>query len=149
MLPRYRHQKFCRPIRSTLALFRMGLKITCKKLDGAVGRHCIAELSGGCPHLLNDEDYIKRSLEEAASKSGATLLNIASHKFDPQGVTAVALLSESHISIHTWPEHGYAAVDAFTCGSHCDPEVAIKQLKQCFKSNQDHTTTLTRFVPHP
>jgi S-adenosylmethionine decarboxylase len=125
----------------------MWVLFTSKKLDEGIGWHCVAELGRGCPDLLNDEEYIKKSLEEAAKRSGATFLSVTSHKFEPQGVTAVALLSESHISIHTWPEHGYAAVDAFTCGSHCDPKDAISHLKHCFRSTEDHTRLFTRVVP--
>jgi len=125
----------------------MGFHLTSKKLDESIGRHCIAELGEGCSKLLNDEDYIKHCLREAAIESGATFLSVTSHKFEPQGVTAVALLSESHISIHTWPEHGYAAVDAFTCGTHCNPEVAISYLKHCFKLKESHTKTFIRLMP--
>ena len=118
-----------------------------KKLDGQIGCHCIAELSGGSFSLLNDEAFIRQVLTEAADASGAYLLSINSHQFDPQGVTAVALLSESHISIHTWPEHGYAAVDAFTCGDHCDPEVAIKHLKSSLKLTEGNIKTFKRNLP--
>lgn len=83
--------------------------------------------------LLDDEQFICQTLRSAAIESGATLLSFTSHKFSPQGVTALGLLAESHISIHTWPEKGYAAADVFTCGRDCDPLKAcrflIKQLK--------------------
>jgi S-adenosylmethionine decarboxylase len=89
-----------------------------------LGKHCVAEVYG-CPHeILNDEELLVATFKEAIKLSGATLLNIASHKFDPQGVTIVALLSESHISIHTWPELGSAALDVFTCGIS-KPELAL------------------------
>jgi S-adenosylmethionine decarboxylase len=103
--------------------------------DG-VGLHCIYELYAGNQDKLNDEAFIKEALTQAAKESGATLISITSHKFNPQGVTALALLSESHISIHTWPERGYAAIDAFTCGSHTDPEKACNYLKQSFDSTE-------------
>lgn len=125
----------------------MGIKFASTNLSGEVGRHCVAELGRGCPVLLDDEEYIKQSLADAALRCGATLLSITTHRFKPQGVTAVALLSESHISLHTWPEHGYAAADAFTCGSHCKPEVAIEHLKDCFKLSYDHIKTFDRVMP--
>jgi S-adenosylmethionine decarboxylase len=80
---------------------------------------------------LNDEHYLIQLLEEAAILSGATVLQTISKKFDPQGVTVICLLSESHISIHTWPEEGKAAVDVYTCGDSnpklgCD--MVIQQL---------------------
>ena len=85
------------------------------------GRHLLAELYG-CTRL-GDEAHIGRALAEAAAAAGATLLEVRLHGFGVgQGVTGVALLAESHISIHTWPEHDYAAVDIFLCGpqNHLD-----------------------------
>jgi S-adenosylmethionine decarboxylase len=99
-----------------------------------VGKHAIYELLGGDPTLLNDEDFVKEALTEAAEATGATLLGLITHKFEPQGVTGVALLSESHISFHSWPEHGYAAIDAFTCGSHTNPEAGCRSLQYAFKA---------------
>jgi S-adenosylmethionine decarboxylase len=114
------------------------------EVPGVVGRHCIYELQGGDPHLLDDEDFIKDAMKQAAEASGATLLGMVSHKFEPQGVTAVALLSESHISIHSWPEHGYAAVDAFTCGEHTNPEAACRSLRESLKATSGSMKLLSR-----
>ena len=84
-------------------------------------KHILFTLKG-CPfELLDDEAHIRNVLTNAASLSESTLLGIQSHKFQPQGVTAVALLAESHISIHTWPENGMAVCDVFTCGDHTNP----------------------------
>jgi S-adenosylmethionine decarboxylase len=77
----------------------------------------------------------------AAAESGSTLLSLTSHHFDPQGVTALGLLAESHISIHTWPENGYAAADVFTCGSHCDPKRACEFLAEQLQSDR-HTLSV-------
>ena len=80
----------------------------------------------GCPYgLLDDEAHIRNVLANAAQLSESTLLNVSSHKFQPHGVTAVALLAESHISIHTWPENGMAVCDVFTCGDHTVPRAAV------------------------
>jgi len=68
------------------------------------------------------------AMRRSAEKAGATWLRGSHHKFEPQGVTAVGLLSESHISMHTWPELGYAACDVFTCGDHTDPRLACEML---------------------
>ena len=116
-------------------------------MDETVGRHCIAELYGGNPNLLDSEEFINDALKEAAERSGATLLNLTSHKFKPQGVTALALLSESHISIHTWPELGYAAVDAFTCGKHTNPELACNYLKKAFECDHFLLKMFNRELP--
>ena len=94
-----------------------------------VGKHCILELYD-CDHSkLNDEAFLRTTITTAAKRAGATLLNLITHRFEPQGVTGLALLAESHISIHTWPENGYAAVDVFTCGDHTMPESACEHLR--------------------
>jgi S-adenosylmethionine decarboxylase len=88
------------------------------------GRHLIADLHG-CARL-DDAAHIEGTLRDAAAAAGATLLDIRLHVFGPgQGVTGVALLAESHISIHSWPEAGYAALDFFLCGRAHDLEAAL------------------------
>ena len=99
-------------------------------LTDVVGKHCILELYE-CDELkLNDEAFVRTTITTAAKLAGATLLNLITHRFEPQGVTGLALLAESHISIHTWPENGYAAVDVFTCGDHTMPERACEILRK-------------------
>ena len=95
-----------------------------------VGKHCILELYNCDPAKLDDEAFLRTAITTAAKRAGATLLNLITHRFDPQGVTGLALLAESHISIHTWPESGYAAVDVFTCGDHTMPERACIVLSE-------------------
>ena len=112
-----------------------------------VGKHAIYELLGGNPHLLDDEDFVKEALTAAAEAAGATLLGLITHKFQPQGVTAVALLSESHLSFHSWPEYGYASIDAFTCGDHTDPEAACHSLKYAFEATHGSIRLLRREGP--
>lgn len=103
-----------------------------------VGTHCVLELLGCSPNLLNDESFIRDALSRASREGLSTLLNLTSHKFQPQGVTALALLAESHISIHTWPENGYAAVDVFTCGQTAQPLRACEYLVRTFLAD-DYT----------
>lgn len=88
-------------------------------------RHILFTLKGCSYGLLDDEAHIRNVLVHAAHLCGSTLLDISSHKFDPQGVTAIALLAESHISIHTWPEEGMAVCDVFTCGDHTNPRAGV------------------------
>ena len=95
-----------------------------------VGKHCILELYNCDPAKLDDEAFLRNAITSAAKRAGATLLNLITHRFDPQGVTGLGLLAESHISIHTWPESGYAAVDVFTCGDHTMPERACIVLSE-------------------
>lgn len=87
-----------------------------------MGKHYLLNLYGCSFVLLNDEHLLVDLLENAAVASGATVIQTISKKFDPQGVTVICLLSESHISIHTWPECGRAAVDVYTCGN-CIPKI--------------------------
>ena len=95
---------------------------------GPVGKHCILELYGCSPAKLDDESFLRSTITAAVQQAGATLLNLITHQFAPQGITGLALLAESHLSIHTWPEAGYAAVDVFTCGDHTMPERACQVL---------------------
>ena len=98
------------------------------------GRHLIAELHG-CSGL-GDVALIETALAESAAAAGATLLDLRLHGFGAgQGVTGVALLAESHISIHTWPEHSYAAIDAFMCGS-AEPHKVVPILRHAFKARR-------------
>lgn len=93
------------------------------------GRHLIADLHG-CAGL-DDPARIERLLTSAAAAAGATLLEVRLHHFGgAQGVTGVALLAESHISIHSWPEHGYAAVDIFMCGRAHDLDAALDTIAE-------------------
>ena len=97
-----------------------------------VGRHLIAELSGVAPHLLANPESIRALLVDAAQASGAHVLGANMHHFgEGQGVTGVVLLAESHMSIHTWPEHGYAAIDIFVCGE-CEPRRALERVVAAF-----------------
>ncbi len=99
-----------------------------------VGIHCILELYDCPANLLNDVNFIRQVLREAAVKSQSTLLGELAHQFQPYGVTALALLAESHISVHTWPEMEYAAADVFTCGEHTVPEAACAHLIEVFQA---------------
>ena len=84
-------------------------------------KHILFTIKGCKYELLDDELHIRNVLVNAAQLAESTLLDISSHKFDPHGVTAIALLAESHISIHTWPELQMAVCDVFTCGEHTSP----------------------------
>ena len=87
----------------------------------ALGRHLLLELKNCNREVLNDLEFLRECLSEAAIQCGATMLGESFHHFSPQGVSGIISIAESHISIHTWPEYGYAAVDVFTCGDTVDP----------------------------
>lgn len=91
------------------------------------GRHCMLEL-WECPAaILDDPQAVRAAMLAAVAVSKCALLSECSHRFEPHGFTIVGLLAESHISVHTWPEHGYAAVDILTCGKTL-PEAGVASL---------------------
>jgi len=94
------------------------------------GTHLIIDLYDA--ERLNDIDFIEATLRECIKKANATLLNIHLHPFEPDGVSGVAVLAESHISVHTWPQNNYAAFDVFMCGD-TTPEVCIEIMREAFK----------------
>ncbi len=110
----------------------------------ALGRHLIAEVWSGDPRVLNDPAYLRQSVVDACKAGDLTVLDILVHEFSPHGVTLVALLAESHLSIHTWPEHGYAAVDVFSCDG--DPKKALDVLADRLKAAHMETIEVERGV---
>jgi len=114
-----------------------------RDMDGVVyaGNHLIIEVENG--HGLDDEDRIQQAFRDCVEECGATLLHIHTHKFSPQGVSGVAVLAESHISVHTWPEIGYGAFDVFMCGN-AQPWKAIDVLKRAFGTDTVHVKSLRR-----
>ncbi|NOX58907.1 MAG: adenosylmethionine decarboxylase [Planctomycetes bacterium] len=111
------------------------------------GTQTMLELYGCPPTLLNDPSFVERAVRDAAAQARCELLQIAVHHFEPQGVTAVALLAESHLSIHTWPEYEYAAIDLFTCGESSEPEAACDLLVERFATSDHLRNTLRRGGP--
>ena len=111
------------------------------------GKHLLLELYNCDSFKLNDESYIRCVIDHASKFANATVINLVSHKFQPQGLTAIALLAESHLSIHTWPESGYAAVDIFTCGKNMKPELACEYLIDSLESSKHYLKVLRRKSP--
>ena len=94
----------------------------------ALGKHLLLELKDCNEEALNDLGFLRSTLVEAANDCGATVLGESFHPFNPHGVSGVVIIAESHLSVHTWPEYRYAAVDIFTCGDSVQPEKAAKVL---------------------
>ena len=107
-------------------------------------KHILFELDGCDPTNLDNEDLIKGCLRGAAACANATLLHVYTHKFEPQGVTGFALLAESHISIHTWPEECRAVCDVFTCGGHTEPDEAMQHLQSVLRAQSTNATYMIR-----
>ena len=110
-------------------------------------KHLLLELYRCDYEKLNDESFLRCILNRAAKLANATVLNLISNKFEPQGVTAIALLAESHISIHTWPESDYSAVDIFTCGQNMIPELASQYLIEALKTQEHSLRVIERNPP--
>jgi len=98
-------------------------------------RHILFTLKGCNVELMEDIDYMRLMLYNAAKECNSTLLNLSVHKFEPQGFTGIAMLAESHISIHTWPEKSMAVCDAFTCGDHTTPENGVEYMKEMLQAS--------------
>lgn len=95
------------------------------------GKHLILDFWGACQ--LDNPELMEQTLRTCVHKAGATLLHIHLHRFSPSGgLSGVAVLAESHISVHTWPENGFAAFDIFMCGN-TRPEIAVEELKAAFR----------------
>ena len=110
-------------------------------------KHLLLELYRCDCEKLNDESFLRCILNRASKLANATVLNLISNKFEPQGVTAIALLAESHISIHTWPESNYSAVDIFTCGKNMMPELASQYLIESLMAEEHSLRVIERNPP--
>ncbi len=108
-----------------------------------MGRHVIAELWQCDFDKLNDMDFIEQTFVDAALKSGAEVREVAFHKFAPQGVSGVVIISESHLTIHSFPEHGYASVDVYTCGD-LDPTIAADYIAKALGSKSSELVEVPR-----
>jgi S-adenosylmethionine decarboxylase len=112
-----------------------------------MGTHLVVDAWQAPAELLNNPEKIREALIEAIAAGKATLIDLCIHQFSPQGVTATATLAESHIAIHTWPEHGYFAADLFFCGAG-KPEVAMKVLQTALQAQKVEMRQLERgFIP--
>ena len=112
----------------------------------ALGRHLLLELKDCNKEVLDDLDFLRNSLRQAATECGATVVGESFYHFSPQGVSGVVNIAESHISIHTWPEYGYAAADIFTCGSEVEPEKAVAVITQKLESDNYSVIELRRGI---
>jgi len=108
-----------------------------------LGRHLIVDC-WGCDPRGDDAAEMRQTMTQAVAAMRATLLSLNVHTFQPCGVAALAVLSESHLAVHTWPEHGYVAIDAFTCGADVDPEAGVAVLLEFFLPRETSTRRIAR-----
>jgi S-adenosylmethionine decarboxylase len=106
----------------------------------ALGRHLLLELLDCDLDAINNVETVKGALIEAAKRAQATIVDVVFHEFNPFGVSGVIVIAESHLSIHTWPEYRYAAVDIFSCGDVLQPEIAANYLVEQFGA--EHTSVV-------
>jgi S-adenosylmethionine decarboxylase len=112
----------------------------------ALGTHLLVELRDCKPGILKDLDEVRDALVTAAKEAKATVVEVAFHEFNPFGISGMVIIAESHLSIHTWPEYGYAAVDIFTCGDLIKPEVAANYLVERFECKSPSMVEMKRGI---
>ena len=110
----------------------------------ALGRHLLIEFYDCDTAILNQPETIEAMMKNAANESGATIVSVHTNLFNPHGVSGVVVIAESHITIHTWPELGYASVDAFTCGDTVDPWKIKNSLESALKAQRCEAIELKR-----
>ncbi|MBI4051983.1 MAG: adenosylmethionine decarboxylase [Elusimicrobia bacterium] len=113
---------------------------------GSLGRHLIIELYECDPKAVGDVQRVENTMTHAAKAIHAKIVDVVFHSFNPQGISGVVVIAESHLAIHTWPEYHYAAVDIFTCGRSIDPWKAYPVLKREFKAKRMKAMELKRGV---
>ncbi len=109
-----------------------------------LGRHYIIEASGCNPEILKSVEKVEQILVKAAEKAKVQVWSISFHRFRPHGVSGVVVISESHLSVHTWPEFGYVALDIYTCGQSAKPDDAVEYAVQQFEATSVHVTEISR-----
>lgn len=111
-----------------------------------LGRHILIEFYNCDKEILNDVKKVEQYMKDAAIEAGATIVQSVFHLFNPWGVSGAVVISESHLTIHTWPEYGFAAVDLFTCGDDVDPWNAFDHLCENLKAEKTETSETARGV---
>ncbi len=112
-----------------------------------LGRHLIVEFVDCNNGMLDNLAALEQHMKESVRRAGATIVESVFHRYNPQGVSGVVVIAESHISIHTWPEYGYAAVDFFTCGDTVDPYKAHDYMKEALGAQSSSIQELRRGIP--
>ena len=98
------------------------------------------------PEILKSLKKVRNALVSAAKEAKATIVDISFHEFNPFGISGVVVIAESHLTVHTWPEYGYAAIDIFTCGDVIKPEVAASYLIRQFESKSPSIVEMKRGI---
>lgn len=111
--------------------------------EDVVGRQVVCDCRE-CEGNIGSAEFLRTVLREVAEQSRVTLLEMFIHQFSPQGISATAVIAESHIFIHTWPEKRYVALDVFTCGDNALPELAVEVMRKAFRPQHVETRIIER-----
>jgi S-adenosylmethionine decarboxylase len=112
----------------------------------ALGTHLLVELRECNPDIIKSLEKVRNALVSAAKEAKATIVNVSFHEFNPFGISGVVVIAESHLTIHTWPEYAYAAIDIFTCGELIKPEVAASYLIEQFECKNPSIVEMKRGI---
>lgn len=112
----------------------------------ALGAHLLVELKDCNPSIIGNLEEVRDALVSAAREAKATIVDISFHEFSPFGISGMVVIAESHLSIHTWPEYSYAAVDIFTCGDVIKPDVAAAYIIKRFESKSPSVVEMKRGI---
>lgn len=115
----------------------------------ALGTHLLVELKDCDSEAIKSLDKVRDTLVSAAKRAQATIVDVSFHEFSPFGISGMVVIAESHISIHTWPEYAYAALDIFTCGDQIDPEVVASHIIESFNCKNPSVTEVKRGILTP
>lgn len=115
----------------------------------ALGTHLLVELRDCNPEVLKSIEKVQNALVSAARHAAATIVDVSFHEFNPIGISGMVIIAESHLSIHTWPEYGFAAVDIFTCGDVIKPQEAAAFLIAEFESRNPSVVEMKRGILSP
>jgi len=115
-------------------------------LMDTIGYHYVVEASGCDPEVLKDPNRIREIFMNAAKTGNMEIKASYFFRFSPTGVSGVVIVAESHISVHTWPEEGYAALDVYTCGEKADPEKAVDYILEKFRAQYAHVSEVKRGI---
>ncbi len=110
----------------------------------ALGRHLLIEYYDCSVEVINDRQLVREAMLEAARRANATIVAEVFHTFSPQGISGVVVIAESHIAIHSWPEHRCASVDIFSCSDRMKPEAIIDYLKEVFGAGRVDVAEIER-----
>jgi S-adenosylmethionine decarboxylase len=112
----------------------------------ALGHHLLIELYGCSPEALDQVEVVRDAMLAVADQVNATVLGVSEHRFQPQGVSVVVVIAESHVSVHTWPEYGYAAADVFTCSGSLATDRVVELLRERFLARQANAIEVQRGI---